>query len=123
MTDQQREQIHLMQQTAMRCMASLAAHDERALQITVDQVVPAALADSSELCWQSTLAQCSNVLHAVSSISCAPSGEGSEEAPFPMQRLITHLKTAEQCADTEGAVMQARRLCRLALLGQSIGIA
>ncbi len=121
--NQHPEQTLLMQQTAMRCIASLAAHDERALQIMVDQVVPVALADSSELCWQSTLAQCSNVMHAMSSTSCRPSGEGSEGASFSMQRLITRLKSAEQCAGIEGPVMQARRLCRLALLSQKVCVA
>ena len=123
MNNQHPGQTVLTQQTAVRCIASLAAHDERALQIMVDQVVPAALADSSELCWQGTLAQCSDVLHARSSMSCRPSGKGSEEALFSMQRLITRLKSAEQCAGTEGPTLQARRLCRLALLGQSVGVA
>ena len=113
------EHTLLVQQAALRCMASLVAHDERAVQIMVDQVVPAALADSSELRWQSTLAYCTSACHARSS----PLGEGNEETPFSMQRLISRLKGAENRAAAEGSVVQARRLCRLALVNTNVSVA
>ena len=120
------EQSLIRQQAAMRCIALLAAHDERAMLAMVDHVLPAALGDSSELRWQSSLAHCSHALHARCSMPYRPSGNGTEEAPFSMQRIISCLKSAtgmDEGTAAEGTVMQSRRICRLALISSNVGIA
>lgn len=118
------EQTHIRQQAPIRCLALLAAHDERAMLAMVNQVLPAALADASELCWQNSLAECSNAFDARDSMPCRPSGEGSEEVAISMHSTFRcMMNTMGMGAAAERSVLQTRSLCRLALQNSTDGIA
>lgn len=109
-----------LQVASVHIMVALGAHDERARQVFLSKLLPAAMAADAtqDHCWQAVLAGCPAVFGPVQEASGG--SELVEQAGrFSVRALVQSVaqKTSlMQLSVDDGSIMDARRLCKLAQL-------
>lgn len=109
------EEQRSLQMAAVRSLAALGVHDGRARSVYLSRLLPAALgaAQSQELCWQAVIAGCPAVFAAGQSM-------GGEQCKRIILCDIVQSVVERECmtraTTAEGAVLNARRLCKLTQL-------